>query len=153
MGGAFRPVDGSSHLLSSDPLFCAESESLLDAPLVAVTLDLVKRSILHICQASGLGAVIHESKLPLSDSFREYTSKFKANYLKTAIGVGEDYNLLLTLSETDFPALEKLMHAEGYQLFHVGEMIEDRRIILTDSKGHSESLQIGGWDHFKEKNL
>ena len=115
--------------------------------------DGLASDIRHICQASELGAVIHETELPLSDSFREYSSKFKPDYLKTAIGIGEDYNLLLTLSETDFPALENLLHEGGYDLFHVGEMTRERQIMLTDRKGRSQPLQIGGGDHFKEKNL
>jgi len=115
--------------------------------------DGLASDIRHICQASELGAVIHEPELPLSDSFREYSSKFKPDYLKTAIGIGEDYNLLLTLPEANFPVLKKLLNEEGYHLFHVGEMTSERQIMLTDSKGRSQPLQIGGWDHFKEKNL
>jgi thiamine-monophosphate kinase len=115
--------------------------------------DGLASDIRHICRASDLGAVIFESSLPLSDSFRDYTSRFKPDYLKTAIGVGEDYNLLFTLAEDDFTALEKLMHGEGYQLFCVGKMTKEQRLILEDNQGQSMPLQIGGWDHFKEKNL
>ncbi len=115
--------------------------------------DGLASDIRHICQASGLGAVIHEPDLPLSDSFREYTSKFKPDYLKTALGVGEDYSLLLAVAEADFPVLKKLLNEGGYHLYHVGEMTKDQRIILEDEKKHREPLLIGGWDHFKEKNL
>jgi thiamine-monophosphate kinase len=115
--------------------------------------DGLASDIRHICNASGLGAVIYENQLPVSDSFKKYVSKFKKDYLKTAIGIGEDYDLLLTVPPDNLDLLKKALNDQGHKLYSVGEMTGQREIMITRKEGNKEVLQIGGWDHFKEKDL
>jgi thiamine-monophosphate kinase len=115
--------------------------------------DGLASDIRHICNASELGAVIYENQLPLSENFMKYVTQFKKDLLKTAIGIGEDYNLLLTVPPGNFDALKKALNDQGHKLYNVGQMTRQREVTIVGKEGNKEILQLGGWDHFKEKNL
>jgi thiamine monophosphate kinase len=100
-----------------------------------------------------LGAIIFERDLPLSNQFQSYVTEYKLDPLKIAIGVGEDYCLLLTISSESFAKLSQQMHAGGFDLFTIGRMNKEKGITLVRKDGAHEPLLLGGWDHFKEKNI
>ncbi len=112
--------------------------------------DGLAADIKHVCAASKLGAELYEDKIPLSDEFKKYRSELKPDYLETAISVGEDYCLMLTIAEDDFPKLKREFEKEGFDLFDVGRMTEEDKIVLIKSDGGREELEYSGWDHFKE---
>lgn len=115
--------------------------------------DGLASDIRHICNASGLGALIYENQLPLSESIQKYISKFKLDLLRMATGIGEDYNLLVTVPSGNFDSLKNKLNNQGHDLYAVGRMTADKEIMIVRKEGNKEVLQIGGWDHFKEKEL
>ena len=115
--------------------------------------DGLASDIRHICKASEVGAEIEIEQLPLSRDYQKYAREHLNDPLKTALGVGEDYCLLVTLKRLNYDALSREMSANGYVLHAVGKITDSREITLKHPDGHTEQLQWGGWDHFKEKDV
>jgi thiamine-monophosphate kinase len=112
--------------------------------------DGLASDIRHISKASKLGAVLYEERFPHSEEFQKYLADLKPDYLKTAIGVGEDYCLLLTVPQKKFADLKKNLNELGHQLYNVGEMTEGDDIYIVSKKGEKSILTLSGWDQFKE---
>jgi thiamine-monophosphate kinase len=98
----------------------------------------------HICEMSGLGAVVHADRLPISEHLRR---AFPEEATTLASAGGEDYELLLT-----GPAgtLEELGRLTSVPLTVIGEMLADgtQRPRFLDSRGREIALAKAGWDHF-----
>jgi thiamine-monophosphate kinase len=112
--------------------------------------DGLASDIRHMCKASKLGAILCEDKFPHSEEFRKYLDDLKPDYLKTAIGVGEDYCLLLTIPQKNYADLKKNLNELGHQLYNVGEMTEEEEIFIVSIKDEKSILKLSGWDQFKE---
>jgi thiamine-monophosphate kinase len=112
--------------------------------------DGLASDIRHISKASKLGAVLYEERFPHSEEFQKYLAELKPDYLKTSIGVGEDYCLLLTVPQKKFADLKKNLNELGHQLYNVGEMTEGDDIYIVSKKGEKSILTLSGWDQFKE---
>lgn len=98
----------------------------------------------HVCELSGLGAVVHADRLPVSEHLRR---AFPEEATALAAAGGEDYELLLV-----GPAgtLEELGHRANVSLTVIGEMVEERphQPRFLDSRGRELALAEAGWDHF-----
>lgn len=99
----------------------------------------------HICKASGVGAEIDLAALPVSDALVA-SSEGRAAALQEALRGGEDYELLVTLSDEDLRAVE----ARGeVGLMVVGRVVEGEGVTIVHPDGHHESSPPFGFDHFK----
>jgi thiamine-monophosphate kinase len=102
----------------------------------------------HILQASGVGAVIEEQKLPVSDAFKQHADNQPA-LRDLALFGGEDYELLFTTApEKEAAALA--MGAEiNLPVTRIG-VIQDGSgtALLQDGKGALRPILVRGYDHF-----
>jgi len=112
--------------------------------------DGLASDIRHISKASKLGAILYEERFPHSEEFQKYLAEFNPDYLKTAIGVGEDYCLLLTVSQQNYARLKEVLNNLGHQFYNVGEMAEGEEIHIVYKNGRKAILELSGWDQFKE---
>jgi thiamine-monophosphate kinase len=98
----------------------------------------------HVCEMSGLAAVVHADRLPISEHLRR---AFPEDAPALAAAGGEDYELLLT-----GPAgtLEELARLASVPLTVIGEMVAQgpRQPRFLDSRGQEFALPVAGWDHF-----
>ena len=69
--------------------------------------DGLASEIIHLCNASGLGARIFEKNIPIDDETYLSATEFNVSPLTAALNGGEDYELLFTVSQEDFPTVEK----------------------------------------------
>ncbi len=102
----------------------------------------------HICAASGLGADITLSRLPLDPALvRVYGDDAPA----MAASGGEDYELLLVAPEAIFGALQPRI---GMPLTIIGTTRADERerVRVLDDNGATVTLPSSGWDHLAPKN-
>lgn len=78
--------------------------------------DGLASEIIHLCNASGLGARIFEKNIPIDDETYLSATEFNVSPLTAALNGGEDYELLFTVSQEDFPKVEKIadVTAIGY---------------------------------------
>ncbi len=67
--------------------------------------------MLHLCKSSGVAASLDEEFIPIDPVTRRTAKEFNEEPLAYALRGGEDYELLFTIAENDFP---KLFSLEGY---------------------------------------
>ena len=65
--------------------------------------DGLASEIIHLCNASGLGARIFEKNIPIDDETYLAATEFNVSPLTAALNGGEDYELVFTVSQEDFP--------------------------------------------------
>lgn len=107
--------------------------------------DGLSSEILHICRQSQLGCVIYEEKIPVNEATRAAAFKFELDPTACALSGGEDYELLFTLSQSDY---EKIVLNE--QISVIGYMTdpsEPPHIITKGGGKHAITAQ--GWNAFQ----
>ncbi len=97
----------------------------------------------HLCRASGKGAVVWESAIPLSDGLKDLCQTLGLSPLELALFGGEDYELLVS-GEKDLP--QKV----DFPLYPIGEIVEGEEIFL-EREGRRELLKRGGYEHLRMK--
>lgn len=95
----------------------------------------------HICEASGLGAVIEAARVPLSAQARAIVAR-DPKWLTTVLTGGDDYELLFTLP----PARESEL--AGLPVTVIGRMEAGSGVKVVDSTGNPLALGVGGYRHF-----
>ncbi len=96
-----------------------------------------------LCDASGVGAVVRQRDVPVSDALR---SRFPDRWSSLALTGGEDYELLFTgREETVREAAETI----DVRVTVIGEIVEaSRGVSVLDADGDVIDAERGGWDHF-----
>ena len=101
----------------------------------------------HICEASGVGALVHETKLPLAQETREAAKHFGEDVNMYALFGGEDYELLFALPEDE---LDKLSDLPSDAFFVIGQVTDnDEGVLIEQASGETVPLRPGGFDHFQ----
>lgn len=108
--------------------------------------DGLSSEILHLCQDSGLGCVLYEEKIPISEEMKRAAFKFEIDPTVCALSGGEDYELLFTLPQSEY---EKLVLNE--QISVIGYMTEpEKGMKLVTKGGSTHDLAAQGWNAFKK---
>jgi thiamine-monophosphate kinase len=103
----------------------------------------------HILECSAAGALVEETLLPLSPSFRAEYEKTPALIL-LALGGGEDYELLFTVPSGHEESLMKISAATGLPLTRVGQITaENMKLEVKAADGKTYTPSRGGFNHFK----
>lgn len=98
-------------------------------------------SELYEIKKDDFGFMIHEELLGISDEYKNMAEKLNLNYLDLALHVGEDFELLFTISKDD---LEKL--SIDYKV--IGEVTDSDGIELTLENGFVEKIENKGYEHY-----
>ena len=97
----------------------------------------------RICEQSGVGAVIEEERIPVSDE-----GKKSENPLSSALNDGEDFELLFTLSEKECRRL--LRQWDGpIAITQIGMVTDTGKMQVKTADGRISDLQPSGYDHLK----
>ncbi|WP_306641088.1 thiamine-phosphate kinase [Sanyastnella coralliicola] len=102
---------------------------------------------LHLATESGLSAKIYEDKIPLDQQTFDVAREFNLDPTMCALSGGEDYELLMTITQDDYEKLKGDPHFTviGY----MAEKDEGHSVILKD--GTNTPLQAQGWNSFNEE--
>jgi thiamine-monophosphate kinase len=111
--------------------------------------DGLSSDLRHICEDSKLGAVIYEEKLPAIKELGEAAALLGKEALQWILGGGEDYVLLAALDPLAAPRIREDAADAGYDLFFVGELVEEPRMELVRTDGSRTTFTAAGWDHFR----
>lgn len=109
--------------------------------------DGLVQDLTHICQASRVGAVIWEEKLPLSSAYRSLAGRRGTRYALTG---GEDYELLFCARPRNRGRLEKFKGRFGVPITRIGQCRRSSEgIKVIDRFGKPVSDALTGHDHFR----
>jgi thiamine-monophosphate kinase len=121
-----------------------EEKGILPTSMMDIS-DGLSSELLHICEKSGVGCVIYEEKLPISEDSRKAAYKFEIDPTACALSGGEDYELLFTIKQDDY---EKLTLNE--QISVIGYITESEQGAKINTKGgNSYNITAQGWNAFK----
>lgn len=107
--------------------------------------DGLSSEILHICKQSGVGCRIYEEKIPLDPQFISTCEEFNLDSTTIALSGGEDYELLFTISQSDYDKIK------GNPNLSVIGYITDKNLGENLITRAGESIQIiaKGWNALK----
>jgi thiamine-monophosphate kinase len=127
------------------------ARALRETGLVHCCMDLsdgLASDLPKLCAASGIGARVDISRLPLSDDLRTTAAELGRPIWEFALGGGEDYELLLSAAPADVETISAAAAATGTALTPIGEIIRTG-LHFVDADGNDLTNAVGGgWDHF-----
>lgn len=107
--------------------------------------DGLASEIIHLSQASGLGFNIFSDNLPIDNRTLIAVQEFKLNPITVALNGGEDYELLMSISQKDWEKAKTIT-----ELTPVGFVTEDKGNYLVTKSGEKAEIQAQGWVHLKD---
>lgn len=107
--------------------------------------DGLSSEILHICKKSEAGCVLYEEKIPVNEMARQFAYKLELDPTACALSGGEDYELLFTISMSDY---EKVKNIPDFTI--IGHMTaKTSGVNLVAKAGTSHPITAQGWNAFK----
>jgi thiamine-monophosphate kinase len=110
------------------------------------TSDGLSTDLGHICEASGVGAVVWAAKVPVVRVPGEL-QRLGFHPLQLALHGGEDYELLFTVPKRVAGRLPQRIG--GVPITVIGEMTRRKKVVLIEPGGRAVPLEPGGWDPFR----
>jgi thiamine-monophosphate kinase len=140
---AFRKKDSAAHPHLYPQPRIAAGRKLVRSHLATAAIDLsdgLSTDLAHLCEESGLSAVIDAQAVPVHPGAT----------LADALDGGEDYELLFTAgAKTAIPA-----RLGGLGVHAIGRMADRGRrppVAIRTSDGKTAPLEPQGWEHFRTK--
>jgi len=108
--------------------------------------DGLSSEILHICKKSKKGCEIYENKLPIDKLTKEMSHEFGIDPTISAMNGGEDYELLFTISLSDYDKIKKYP-----QISVIGHITKNEdQIDLISENDVRVPIVAQGWNAVKE---
>ena len=107
--------------------------------------DGLASEVLHLSDRSKVGFRIYEEKIPMDELTISTADEFNLNPVMTALNGGEDYELLFTISQSDF---DKIKNNPDFTI--IGHAVEEEQgnyLVLRGSNELAE-LTAQGWDAY-----
>lgn len=123
--------------------FFAEQE-IMPTAMIDVS-DGLSSEIMHICKQSDLGCVLYEDKIPIYEDARQFAYKLELDPTACALSGGEDYELLFTISQSDY---DKITLNDQVSVIGYMTAAEEGQHIITRA-GNKHELVAQGWNHMK----
>lgn len=106
--------------------------------------DGLSSEIIHICKQSHVGCDVYEAKIPLDPVVISSCEEFNIDSTMVALSGGEDYELLFTISQEDFPKIKA-----NPNLSIIGHIKEkDAGMHLVTRADTRIPLKAQGWKNF-----
>ena len=107
--------------------------------------DGLSSDLSHLCEESGVGAVLLSDAIPLSRSILRSAGQLNKSPLQYALSGGEDYELLFTMPESRMKILQGL----NIPVTEIGMITKRKSMILVNAAGRKAALHPTGYNHFK----
>ena len=108
--------------------------------------DGISSEIIHLCKQSKVGVDLYENKIPLDPQVISTCEEFNVDSTTIALNGGEDYELLMTISQDDFPKIKG-----NPNLTVIGYMTEeDRGMHLVTRSEEKIPIIAKGWNALKD---
>jgi thiamine-monophosphate kinase len=89
----------------------------------------------HICEASGVGAVLNQPLIPV----------VRGATLEQALHGGDDYELLFTAKKSAKVPVE----ITGVPVTEIGWIVKEKRVMISDVRSKPTRLTARGWQYFE----
>ncbi len=143
LGGSLQ----SGRHLTFSPRFDA-AEWLVQNVSVNAMMDLsdgLSMDLHRMLEASKVGAVLHSSSIPIHADV-DQTLPFNSR-LAAALGDGEDFELLISVLQSDATTLRERAAGVGIEFIEIGSVTDGNCCYLRDKEGQTSFLNITGWQH------
>jgi thiamine-monophosphate kinase len=106
--------------------------------------DGLSSEIIHLCKQSHVGCDIHESKIPLDPQVISVCEEFNIDSTTVALNGGEDYELLFTISQADYPKIKA-----NPNLSVIGYIKEEKEGLHLVTRAETKiPIKAQGWKNF-----
>ncbi|HVM15191.1 MAG TPA: thiamine-phosphate kinase [Egibacteraceae bacterium] len=150
--GAGRAPDPRLLAAHRRPLALVDAGAVLAAHGATAMIDVsdgLGADLGHVCAASGVGAHVRWSDLPVADGAADAACAAGADPVDVVAGGGEDYALVAALPAAIAQRAAAAAGAtEGVPAAVVGEIVEGTRIVLMLGGGGERDLARMGFDHY-----
>jgi thiamine-monophosphate kinase len=103
--------------------------------------DGLSSELLHICKQSKVGCDLYENKIPLDPQLISTCEEFKLNVTTLALNGGEDYELLMTISQNDY---DKIKGDPNFTVLDILKMkMQEQTLVLRNDS--VVELKSRGW--------
>lgn len=108
--------------------------------------DGLSSEIIHICKQSIVGCDLYEEKIPLDPQVITTCEEFNVDSTTVALNGGEDYELLFTISQEDFPKIKG-----NPNLSVIGYIKEEKEGVHLITRAETKiPLKAQGWKNFND---
>ena len=109
--------------------------------------DGLSSEVMHLCKQSEVGCDLYENKIPLDPQMISTCEEFNMDSTTIALSGGEDYELLFTISQEDFPKIKS-----NPNLTVIGHMTEKENGMYLITRGDQKvELTAQGWNSFDKE--
>jgi thiamine-monophosphate kinase len=110
--------------------------------------DGLSSEVIHLCKQSNVGVDLYENKIPLDPQVISTCEEFNIDSTTIALSGGEDYELLFTISQEDYPKIKG-----NPNLTVIGFITEKNAgMHLVTRSEEKIPLIARGWNSFKKEN-
>lgn len=110
--------------------------------------DGLSSEIIHLCKNSGVGVNLFEDKIPLDPAVISACEEFEIDSTTIALSGGEDYELLFTVAQEDFPKIKANPH-----LSIIGHMTDIKEGMHLITRGNTKIPLIAkGWNAMEKED-
>ena len=119
--------------------------SIMPTSMIDVSDGLASEAM-HLAYASEKGVVIFDEKIPVDQETYNQAREFNIDASTAALNGGEDYELLFSISQSDYDKIKDTEH-----LTIVGHFTDKASgYMVVDRAGTVIPLKAQGWNHFDE---
>ncbi len=103
--------------------------------------DGLSSEILHLCTQSKVGCSIYQDKIPIVQETKDFAQEINMDALVFALNGGEDYELLFTVSQSEFHKIKSIN-----EISIIGHMSDKpENIFMVSQSGTAIALEAQGW--------
>ncbi|WP_298340241.1 thiamine-phosphate kinase [uncultured Algibacter sp.] len=108
--------------------------------------DGLSSEIMHLCSQSKVGCDLYENKIPLDPQVISTCEEFNLDSTTVALNGGEDYELLFTVSQEDFPKIKA-----NPNLSVIGFIKEEKEGLHLVTRAETRiPIKAQGWKNFND---
>lgn len=108
--------------------------------------DGLSSEIIHLCTASKTGCYVYEEKIPIDPEVIALCEEFQLDSTTVVLSGGEDYELLFTIAQEDYPKLKA--NPNVTVIGHITEAAEG--MYLVTRANEKIALKARGWNALNE---
>ncbi|MFT5750705.1 MAG: thiamine-monophosphate kinase [Flavobacteriales bacterium] len=110
--------------------------------------DGLSSEVLHLCKSSKVGCNVYEDKIPLDPQVIQVCEEFDIDSTTIALSGGEDYELLFTIPQADFP---KIKANPNFSI--IGHMTEETEGVHLITRANTKIPLIArGWNALSDED-